>query len=160
MTCPTLLCCTQGFQQQTRHWPQQPLDAAVAWVSRLPRAAVVADFGCGHAQLAARVPQQVLSLDLVAAAPHVLACDMAHTPLGEQRWLIALACSGKAQLPYAGTQCVGRPAMRTPGPAGFRVPALRRIARARLLTTCAGAKPSRSSDCISCIAPCTSTHSR
>ena len=75
-------CFAQGFQQQVRHWPTQPLDTAVAWVSRLPTAAVVADFGCGQAQLASQVPHQVISLDLVAAVPGVLACDMAHTPLG------------------------------------------------------------------------------
>ncbi|KAK9797732.1 hypothetical protein WJX73_002181 [Symbiochloris irregularis] len=71
----------KGFQEQVKHWPVQPLDAAVAWVTKLPEAARVADFGCGEAQLATRVGQAVVSLDLVAQAPHVLACDMAHTPL-------------------------------------------------------------------------------
>jgi ribosomal RNA-processing protein 8 len=42
---------------------------------------VVADFGCGEAQLAASVKQEVHSLDLVAAGPGVIACNMAHTPL-------------------------------------------------------------------------------
>ena len=73
-----------------RHWPQQPLDAAVEWVGHLDSSAVVADFGCGHAQLAARVPHRVISLDLVAAVPGVLACDMAHTPLGRIPWLADL----------------------------------------------------------------------
>lgn len=73
----------QGFQEQVRHWPEQPLHAAAHWVRSLPASAAVADFGCGTAQLAAQVAQQVQSLDLVAAAPGVVACDMAHTPLGE-----------------------------------------------------------------------------
>ena len=76
------LLLPQGFQEQTKHWPQQPLDAAVAWVRSLPSSTVVADFGCGDAQLARRVQQKVISLDLVAPGPHVVACDMAHTPLG------------------------------------------------------------------------------
>ena len=72
----------QGFQQQVKRWPQQPLQRAVAWVRELPAAAKVADFGCGGAQLARCVPHTVASLDLVAANPGVIACNMAHTPLG------------------------------------------------------------------------------
>ncbi|XP_069157082.1 ribosomal RNA-processing protein 8 isoform X2 [Procambarus clarkii] len=47
-----------------------------------PKEWVVADFGCGEAALALRVPQQkVHSLDLVAVNSRVTACDMAHSPL-------------------------------------------------------------------------------
>lgn len=72
----------QGFQQQTRSWPEQPLDAAVAWLRKLPKKLRVADFGCGDAALAKAVKQKTVSLDLVAAAPNVLACNMSNTPLG------------------------------------------------------------------------------
>ena len=70
---PLCTCCSphgrarvQGFQQQVRRWPQQPLERAIAWVSDLPSSARVADFGCGDAQLARSVPHSVTSLDLVA----------------------------------------------------------------------------------------------
>ena len=74
--------CAQGFQQQVKRWPQQPLERAVAWVASLPAHCRVADFGCGDAQLARSVPHAVTSLDLVAANERVTACNMAHTPLG------------------------------------------------------------------------------
>ncbi|WIA22070.1 hypothetical protein OEZ85_004414 [Tetradesmus obliquus] len=71
----------EGFQQQVKSWPTQPLDAAIAWLSSKPEAMTVADFGCGDARLAATVKQTVHSLDLVATAPGVIACNMAATPL-------------------------------------------------------------------------------
>jgi len=77
------VCHPQGFQQQTKHWPEQPLDAAIRWLKKQPKEARVADFGCGDAGLARAVSQQVASLDLVAASPEVTACDMSATPLGE-----------------------------------------------------------------------------
>ena len=73
----------QGFRQQTAQWPARPLDAAIARLKQLPASFKVADFGCGDAELAASVPQQVASFDLVACAPGVIACNMAHVPLGE-----------------------------------------------------------------------------
>lgn len=55
-TTPTTLvfpCCAC----QVASWPLQPQDAAITWVKGLPKGAVVADFGCGDARLAASVPQ-------------------------------------------------------------------------------------------------------
>ncbi|KAF6260220.1 methyltransferase-domain-containing protein [Scenedesmus sp. NREL 46B-D3] len=72
----------EGFQQQVKSWPTQPLDAAIAWLAGKPEAMTVADFGCGDARLADTVKQTVHSLDLVATAPGVIACNMAATPLG------------------------------------------------------------------------------
>lgn len=42
---------------------------------------MVADFGCGEAQMAQTIPNQVHSFDLVAANDRVIACDMASVPL-------------------------------------------------------------------------------
>jgi ribosomal RNA-processing protein 8 len=78
-----------GFQEQTRGWPYQPADLAAQWAAaRLPKGAVLADFGCGDARLARALEQnkkkkniRVHSLDLVASAPGVIACNMADTPL-------------------------------------------------------------------------------
>lgn len=50
---PACPCCAC----QVASWPLQPQDAAIAWVKGLPKGAVVADFGCGDARLAASVPQ-------------------------------------------------------------------------------------------------------
>ena len=80
--------CQQGFREQVRAWPRQPLDAAVAWLAGQPAGLRVVDLGCGDAQLAARVWQTVASIDLVAAVPGVIACNMAHTPLSASFTLI------------------------------------------------------------------------
>jgi hypothetical protein len=49
--------CVPAVPCQVASWPLQPQDAAIAWVKALPKGAVVADFGCGDARLAASVPQ-------------------------------------------------------------------------------------------------------
>lgn len=72
----------QGFQQQTRSWPEQPLHAAIKWLRTLPKKFSVADFGCGDAALSRAVRQNVTSLDLVSTSPDVVACNMSNTPLG------------------------------------------------------------------------------
>lgn len=81
-----------GFRSQTRGWPRQPLDVAVSFVERLPKGAVVADFGCGDAQLAERVRNRVHSFDLVASAPGVVACNMANVPLEDGSVDCAVFC--------------------------------------------------------------------
>lgn len=73
----------QGFQQQTKGWPQRPVDVAIAWLKSQPPDLRVADFGCGDIALALAVPQRVACLDLVATVPGVIACNMSDTPLGE-----------------------------------------------------------------------------
>lgn len=72
-----------GFREQVARWPQNPLDCVIQWLGQNDPEGelVVADFGCGEAQLAASVKQKVFSLDLVAWTPQVTACNMAHTPL-------------------------------------------------------------------------------
>ncbi len=47
----------QGFREQTRGWPKQPVDMAIAWLAAKPDSLVVADFGCGDAKIAASVKQ-------------------------------------------------------------------------------------------------------
>ncbi|XP_063823671.1 uncharacterized protein LOC135073420 [Ostrinia nubilalis] len=71
----------QGYQQQLKKWPVNPLDLIVKRISKMPKTHVIADMGCGEAALSKRVQQTVRSFDLVASAPGVEACDMAHTPL-------------------------------------------------------------------------------
>lgn len=53
---------------------------------------MVADFGCGEAELAQSVRQKVHSFDLVAANDLVTACDMAHVPLANASVDVAVFC--------------------------------------------------------------------
>lgn len=41
----------EGFRQQTKGWPKQPVDQAIAWLASKPADMVVADFGCGDGKL-------------------------------------------------------------------------------------------------------------
>lgn len=82
----------EGYRQQVEQWPSNPLNRIINGVKKLPVNNVIADFGCGEARLAAEVPQEVHSLDLVAAKPEVIACDMAHTPLASESVDVAVFC--------------------------------------------------------------------
>ena len=82
----------EGFRRQTHSWPRHPLDVCVAWLHRCPAWWSVADIGCGDARLGASVPQKVLSFDLVAKHPGVVACDMAHLPLDNSSVQAAVFC--------------------------------------------------------------------
>lgn len=57
-----------------------------------PATYVVADFGCGEAELSKSVKQQVHSFDLVAKNESVTACDMAHVPLEDSSVDVAVFC--------------------------------------------------------------------
>ncbi|XP_034255819.1 ribosomal RNA-processing protein 8 [Thrips palmi] len=82
-----------GYRNQVAQWPLNPVDVIIQAISKLPSDFVVADFGCGDAQLAASLPdRKVHSLDLVASKPGVIACDMAHTPLLLESVDVAVFC--------------------------------------------------------------------
>ena len=55
----------------------------------------------GEAKLAASVPNRVVSLDLVAANPSVIACNMAHTPLESQSVGCAVFCLSLMGVDYS-----------------------------------------------------------
>ena len=42
----------EGFRAQTRTWASNPVDLALRWIRSKAKLKVVADFGCGDAQLA------------------------------------------------------------------------------------------------------------
>jgi ribosomal RNA-processing protein 8 len=90
----------EGFRYQVGRWPVNPVHVIVnslmarrqkgQSVGAGPRPLVVADFGCGDAELAkqllaakpaGRSAFVVHSFDLVASCDLVTACDMAHVPL-------------------------------------------------------------------------------
>eukprot|EP01026_Neomeris_dumetosa_P004065 TRINITY_DN11089_c0_g2_i1.p1 TRINITY_DN11089_c0_g2~~TRINITY_DN11089_c0_g2_i1.p1 ORF type:complete len:440 (-),score=84.83 TRINITY_DN11089_c0_g2_i1:117-1361(-) len=91
----------EGFRTQTAQWPVQPINQAIDFVKRKSVDFVVADFGCGEAQLAKSVPNaKVYSIDLVSNDLKVIACDMAHTPLKEEECDIVIFCLALMGLNY------------------------------------------------------------
>ncbi|CAK1577966.1 unnamed protein product [Parnassius mnemosyne] len=82
----------QGYQQQVKKWPVNPLDIIVKRIMKMPKSILVADMGCGEAALSKRLPHKVRSFDLVAATDNVEACDMAHTPLLSASVDVAVYC--------------------------------------------------------------------
>ncbi|XP_034825527.1 uncharacterized protein [Maniola hyperantus] len=82
----------EGYQQQVGKWPVKPLDLIVKRIQKMPKTHVIADMGCGQAELAKRVAQSVRSFDLVASGPGVEACDMARTPLASASVHVAVYC--------------------------------------------------------------------
>ncbi|CAH0397260.1 unnamed protein product [Chilo suppressalis] len=82
----------QGYQQQLKKWPVNPLDLIVKRIARMPKTHLVADMGCGEAALSKRVQQKVRSFDLVSSQPGVETCDMAHTPLLAASVDVAVYC--------------------------------------------------------------------
>ncbi|KAI9555889.1 putative ribosomal R-processing protein 8 [Daphnia sinensis] len=82
----------KGFKNQVLKWPVNPLDIIISDILKGPKHWVVADFGCGEAQMAHTIPNQVHSFDLVAANDKVTACDMASVPLAMKAVDVAVFC--------------------------------------------------------------------
>jgi len=93
----------EGFRHQVESWPENPVDVIVRSlkVSFKNKPCVVADFGCGDAQLAkdllrvrhnGKSPFTVHSFDLVAPNELVTACDMANVPLGDKSVDVCVFC--------------------------------------------------------------------
>lgn len=81
-----------GYQQQVEKWPLNPLDRIIKMIKRLPKSLEIVDFGCGEGRLATMLPNKVYSMDLVSTRNHIIACDMAYTPLNDQSVDIAVYC--------------------------------------------------------------------
>ncbi|XP_045519935.1 ribosomal RNA-processing protein 8 [Pieris brassicae] len=82
----------QGYQQQVKKWPVNPIDLIVQRISKMPKTHFIADMGCGEAVLSKRVPQKVRSFDLVSFNSNVEVCDIAHTPLLASSMDVAVYC--------------------------------------------------------------------
>lgn len=90
----------KGYREQTAQWPRLPVDVIADWLNSRSKAFVVADFGCGDATLAAKVPNKVFSLDLVSSNPSVITCNMAHTPLEKGSVDVAVFCLSLMGIDY------------------------------------------------------------
>jgi SAM-dependent methyltransferase len=93
----------EGFRHQVEVWPVNPVDVIVRSLSNTYRkgSCVVADFGCGDAQLAkdllkveqkGKCPFTVHSFDLVSNNELVTACDMAKVPLESKSVDVCVFC--------------------------------------------------------------------
>ncbi|KAF8597754.1 hypothetical protein BDV93DRAFT_452330 [Ceratobasidium sp. AG-I] len=95
-----------GFRHQTKSWPKNPVKLIASSLSSLPPRSLIADLGCGDAELAKTlVPEglNVLSFDLVSDGAWVVQADICtRLPLpgsekgeegGEQAIVDACVCS-------------------------------------------------------------------
>ncbi|XP_017033147.1 ribosomal RNA-processing protein 8 [Drosophila kikkawai] len=81
-----------GYRQQVEKWPLNPLNRFIKTIKKLPKSAVIGDFGCGEGKLAESVPNKVHSMDLVAARGDIIACNITETPLQAQSLDVAVYC--------------------------------------------------------------------
>ncbi|KAF9315070.1 25S rRNA (adenine645-N1)-methyltransferase [Podila horticola] len=83
----------EGFRSQVESWPQNPVDIFISELRPMAKDTVIADLGCGDAQISAELPKHnVLSFDLVAKNERVTACDIAHLPLADNSVDVAIFC--------------------------------------------------------------------
>lgn len=82
----------EGFREQVVQWPLNPLDHIIEYVKTLPPHAVIADFGCGEAELAKSVPHTVHSFDFVDTNEYVTPCDMSNVPLDDSSVDVGVFC--------------------------------------------------------------------
>lgn len=97
----------EGFRHQVEQWPVNPVTTIVNRLkSRIGndddgKKIVVADFGCGDAELAKQLMQQkhkdkcpfkVHSFDLIASSDLVTACDMSNVPLPKGSVDVGIFC--------------------------------------------------------------------
>ena len=106
-----------GYRYQTESWPTNPLDACITTVSALDADAVVADFGCGEAELARRVPQrQVHSFDLIAdPARGITAACTTDVPLEDESVDAAVFCLSLMGTDYHASLLEARRVLRPGG---------------------------------------------
>ncbi|KAI9298680.1 hypothetical protein K502DRAFT_322652 [Neoconidiobolus thromboides FSU 785] len=73
----------EGFRSQVESWPKNPVDIFISQINQCKPNTVIADMGCGEAELSLKAPNHVKvhSFDLVAANPRITACDITNTPL-------------------------------------------------------------------------------
>ena len=104
----------EGFRHQVESWPVNPVDVCVRWIigkqqgksNKSKKPCVIADFGCGDAQLAkdllsssdqgqlskSKLKFKIHSFDLVSQNELVTACDMANVSLEDKTCDICVFC--------------------------------------------------------------------
>ena len=83
----------QGYREQTKQWPERPVDRAIAWLKKKPKDWVVVDLGCGDAELSVQAPQHdIRNFDLSSSSPRVTVCNIASLPLEDSSVNVAVFC--------------------------------------------------------------------
>ncbi|KAK9961890.1 hypothetical protein ABG768_007288 [Culter alburnus] len=82
----------KGYTTQVQHWPTNPVDSIISYISKKPPSLVVADFGCGDCKIARSVKNKVHSFDLAPVCDLATACDMAKVPLRDSTVDIVVFC--------------------------------------------------------------------
>ncbi len=93
----------QGYREQTKQWPERPVDKALKWLSGRPKDWFVIDLGCGDAELSKRAPQtRVQNFDLAPApnAGNVTVCNIASLPLQSSTVDVAIFCLSLMGIDY------------------------------------------------------------
>lgn len=83
---------TLACREQASNWPENPLHKIINWIKVRHPSAIIADMGCGDAELAASLKNKVHSFDMVAVNDRVVACDMANVPLKDKSVDIVVFC--------------------------------------------------------------------
>ena len=77
----------EGYRQQVRKWPKNPLDIIVGELQKPKYATLnIGDFGCGEGKLEERLVEaghkgKIYSFDAGKCAEHVIQCDIQRVPL-------------------------------------------------------------------------------
>ncbi|KAI8355373.1 methyltransferase-domain-containing protein [Mortierella sp. GBAus27b] len=84
----------EGFRSQVESWPQNPVDLFISQLRQMPKETIIADMGCGDAQISMELGKKykVLSFDLIAKNDRVTACDIAQLPLEDASIDVAIFC--------------------------------------------------------------------
>jgi hypothetical protein len=88
------------YREARKTWGEIPYERIAKLLEKRPDW-VIGDFGCGEAQLAKMLPNQVYSFDHVAINDKVTACDMAHTNLANESLDVAVFSLSLMGLNYA-----------------------------------------------------------
>ncbi|KAI0244186.1 25S rRNA (adenine645-N1)-methyltransferase [Massospora cicadina] len=86
-----------GFRSQVESWPTNPIEAFIKYFRATAKPnLVIADMGCGEAELALKVPAsiKVHSFDLVATNPRITACDIRIRRFPTLPWMPSCSPSG------------------------------------------------------------------
>ena len=84
-----------GFRAQVEKWPVNPVSIMAQLLKSARPGTVVADFGCGEAELARTFANSQLvfhSFDLVARNEFITACDISKVPLADASVDVAIFC--------------------------------------------------------------------
>ncbi|KAI5188527.1 ribosomal RNA-processing protein 8 [Nematocida sp. AWRm77] len=85
----------EGFKEQVRKWPFNPLSALIRHLSKMDANLVIADLGCGEAEIAKKFrTRKVHSFDLVAPKDnkYVVEADIRKLPLEKNSVDVVVIC--------------------------------------------------------------------